>query len=283
MQPYILLYSLLSSVSGQPPVIRNSDDFFPNIPSSHMWHIFANSYNNLYTSHLNALPDWDMFQSSLPDYGSLHAAARCISGGPIYITDTPGQHDVALIQQMSATTPQGGGLITLRPSRVANVTNPLAYFRGPQLLRVGNFVGGKGGDSLMAVFNTAIDPVTEVLQLKDFPGTEPGENYIVRAFSANTVVDMGSLGDAEPQSISLTLEPSGWEFFTVTRVTSATSNSGEEYQVGTLGLMDKMAGSVAVIEQTVIHPEINGAGQMTTVAVRLKALGVLGMFILFLG
>ncbi|KAF8416797.1 glycoside hydrolase superfamily [Terfezia claveryi] len=106
MQPYILLHSLLSS-SGLPPVLRNSDDYFPNIASSHPWHIFANSMNNLYTSHLGALPDWDMFQSSLTNYGSMHAAARCISGGPIYITDSPGRHNLNLIKQMSASTPTG--------------------------------------------------------------------------------------------------------------------------------------------------------------------------------
>ncbi|KAF8430254.1 glycoside hydrolase superfamily [Tirmania nivea] len=272
MQPFILLYSLLSPSSGLAPVLRNSDDFFPNIPSSHPWHIFANSMNNLYTSHLNALPDWDMFQSSLPTYGSMHAAARCISGGPIYITDTPGRHNVNLINQMTASTPGGtGGLISLRPSRVATPMNPFVRYRGPQLLRVGNFVGGKGGDALLAIFNTATSPVSELVHLADFPGIEPGKRYIVRAFSANRVVDMGSLGDSNPKSISLTLDPSGWEFFTATRVEKAKGS-----YVGTVGLVDKIAGAAAVVSKNIIAGNNLGWGG---VRVRVKALGVLGFYV----
>src|SRR5271163_4632165 len=76
-------------------MLRNSDDFFPDIPSSHPWHVFCNAHNALLVQHLNVLPDWDMFQTSHP-YSGFHAAARCISGGPIYITDSPGQHNVSL-------------------------------------------------------------------------------------------------------------------------------------------------------------------------------------------
>lgn len=269
MQPFILLHSLLSPSSGLTPVVRNSDDFFPNVPSSHPWHIFANSMNNLYTSHLSALPDWDMFQSSLPTYGSMHAAARCISGGPIYITDSPGSHDVKLINQMTASAPGGaGGLMSLRPPRVATPMNPYVTYQGPQLLRVGNFVGGKGGDALLAVFNTATSPISELVQLADFPGIEPGERYIVRAFSANTVVDMGSLGDSNPKSISLALAPSGWEFFTATRVVRVKGS-----YVGTVGLVDKIAGAVAVVSKNIVSSRVE---------IRVKALGVLGMYICFL-
>ncbi|RPB21592.1 raffinose synthase Sip1 [Terfezia boudieri ATCC MYA-4762] len=271
MQPYILLNYLLSP-SGSPPVLRNSDDFFPNIASSHPWHIFANSMNSLYTSHLGALPDWDMFQSSLPTYGSMHAAARCISGGPIYITDSPGRHDLNLIKQMSASTPDGAsGLISLRPSRVAIPMNPYIKYQGPQLLRVGNFVGGKGGDALLAIFNTATSSISELVHLADFPGIEPGEMYIVRAFSANTVVYMGSLGGSNPKSISLTLDPNGWEFFTATRVSKAKGS-----YVGTVGLVDKIAGAAAIVSKNIIAGNNLGRGG---VEVRVKALGVLGYYV----
>ncbi|KAF8422527.1 hypothetical protein EV426DRAFT_172955 [Tirmania nivea] len=165
--------------------------------------------NNLYTSHLNALPDWDMFQSSLPTYGSMYAVARCISGRPIYITNTLGRHNINLINQMTASTPGGTGrLISLCPSRVVTPINPFVRYRGPRLLRVGNFVRGKGRDALLAIFNTATSPVSELIHLADFLGIEPGKRYIVYAFSANRVVDMGSLVDSNPKSISLMLDPS---------------------------------------------------------------------------
>lgn len=212
----------------------------------------------------------------------MHAAARCISGGPIYITDSPGKHDVALLKHMSAATPQGGGLISLRPSRVANVTNPYVPYQGSQLLRIANFVGSKGGTALLAVFNTATSPVSEVLQLKDFPGIEPHKRYVVRAFTADTVVDLGKLEDTEANSISLTLQPYGWEFFTAINITDALSSTGEEYQIGTLGLVDKIAGAAALVEQTIILPTRGGAGIRTKVVVKVKALGVLGKLIVLL-
>jgi len=205
----------------------------------------------------------------------MHAAARCISGGPIYITDSPGRHNVSLIKKMTASTPGGaGGLITLRPSRAATPLNPFVPYEGRQLLRVGNFVGGKGGDALLAVFNTATSPISELVHLADFPGIEPRERYIVRAFSANTVVDMGSLGDSNPKSISLTLDQSGWEFFTATRV----GRAGGTY-VGTVGLVDKIAGAAAIVSKT-IDPGVDG--RRGRVEVRLKALGVLGAYTILL-
>ena len=270
MQPFILLYSLLPLSSSRLPVLRNSDDFFPDIPSSHPWHIFANAMNSLYTSNLNALPDWDMFQSSLPTYGTMHAAARCISGGPIYITDCPGKHNISLIKQLTGKPIGSEGLISLRPSRVALVSDPFIEYNGTQLLRVENFVGGKGGAGLLAIFNTAVHPITELILLKDFPGVIQGERYIIRAFSTDTVTDIGVLGDPEPKSISIALPPCDWEFLTAARVIPL----GEHF-VGTLGLMDKIAGAAAVVEQVVKLPETSV--QKASIAVKVKALGKLGM------
>ncbi|CUS06651.1 unnamed protein product, partial [Tuber aestivum] len=61
--PYIFFRALLPH-DASPVLFRNSDDFFPDVPSSHVWHVFANSMNNIYSSNLNCLPDWDMFQSA---------------------------------------------------------------------------------------------------------------------------------------------------------------------------------------------------------------------------
>lgn len=43
-------------------------------------------------------PDWDMFQSTHP-CAEFHAASRAISGGPIYISDTVGNHNFPLLKQ----------------------------------------------------------------------------------------------------------------------------------------------------------------------------------------
>lgn len=53
--PEILFYSQLPR--NRPTILcRNSDDFFPEIPSSHPWHIWTNAHNSLFTQHLNILP-----------------------------------------------------------------------------------------------------------------------------------------------------------------------------------------------------------------------------------
>lgn len=125
---------------NRPPfLLRNSDDFFPDRPNSHTWHIWANAHNALLTQHLNALPDWDMFQT-VHDYSGFHAAARCVSGGPIYITDVPGKHDIGLIDQMTGTTPQAKTII-FRTSTPGKSLDPYKGYTDDSLLLVGTCHG----------------------------------------------------------------------------------------------------------------------------------------------
>ncbi|KAH9826905.1 glycoside hydrolase family 36 protein, partial [Teratosphaeria destructans] len=103
--PQLMFHSQLPT--NKPRLlVRNSDDFFPDVEASHPWHIFCNAHNAVFTQHLHVLPDWDMFQTSHP-WASFHAAARAVSGGPIYFTDEPGKHDIQLLGQMTAQTPRG--------------------------------------------------------------------------------------------------------------------------------------------------------------------------------
>ncbi len=77
---------------------RNSDDFFPKQPESHQFHIQTNVLNNLWSSAF-ALPDWDMFQSH-HEHGAFHAAARAISGGPVYVSDRPGEQNPDVLRRL---------------------------------------------------------------------------------------------------------------------------------------------------------------------------------------
>ena len=65
-QAPVIMYHSLISKSTPPIVVRNSDDFFPDIESSHAWHIFTNAHNALMMQHFNVLLDWDMFQTDHP-------------------------------------------------------------------------------------------------------------------------------------------------------------------------------------------------------------------------
>lgn len=122
---------------NRPPlVVRNSDDFFPEIPASHPWHVWTNAHNSILTQFLNVLPDWDMFQT-VHDYSRFHAAARCVSGGPIYVTDVPGEHDMGLIGQMTGVAPKGETII-FRPSAVGRSIHGYVGYDDDLLLKVGS-------------------------------------------------------------------------------------------------------------------------------------------------
>ncbi|KAL9556851.1 hypothetical protein MBANPS3_001673 [Mucor bainieri] len=99
---------------------RNSDDFFPDEDGSHAWHIYANAINALWTAHYPVVGDWDMFQSDHP-FAEYHASSRALSGGPIYITDIPGRHNVDLIYMLVAETKHAGYTI-LRSSQAPKPT-----------------------------------------------------------------------------------------------------------------------------------------------------------------
>lgn len=78
---------------------RGSDDFFPGVPASHGAHVRANAFTGLWFGRFMGV-DWDMFQSKHP-FGAYHAAARALSGGPVYTADEPGGIDAALLRRVS--------------------------------------------------------------------------------------------------------------------------------------------------------------------------------------
>lgn len=95
-------------------VWRNSDDFYPKKDASAQGrHLIMNALNAFLT-HTVSLPDWDMFQSDHWS-GEYHAAARAISGGPIYLSDEPGRQNFELIRKLcyddgSAVRPESAAL-----------------------------------------------------------------------------------------------------------------------------------------------------------------------------
>lgn len=86
-------------MASRNSVTRSSTDFFPDIPASHGEHVFKNAMNGFWMGEF-VIPDWDMFQSGHPA-GAFHAAARAISGGPVYIADEPGKNDFPLLRKLT--------------------------------------------------------------------------------------------------------------------------------------------------------------------------------------
>ncbi|TQN68528.1 putative galactinol--sucrose galactosyltransferase 6, partial [Colletotrichum shisoi] len=270
--PQIMFYNQMPR--NRPAILcRNSDDFFPEIPASHPWHVWTNAHNSLFTQHLNVLPDWDMFQT-VHDYSGFHAAARCVSGGPIYITDVPGQHNLDLIKQMTGPTIRGKTVI-LRPSVVGKTIDPYTGYDDDGLLKVGSYHGAAvTGTPILGVFNVSARPLTEILPLASFSGVLPSMRYVVRAHSTGKVSPPVSPGSAA-SSLTVSLDVRGYDIFTAYPLSSFDSEVKGKVWTANLGLVGKMTGAAAILNSDFMLRH-DGKVELKT---RLKALGVLGLFI----
>jgi hypothetical protein len=241
----------------------------------------------LLTQHLNILPDWDMFQT-VHDYSGFHAAARCVSGGPIYITDVPGRHDMDLIAQMTGMTPRGNTAI-FRPNVLGKSIDQYVDYHDDVLLKVGGYHGkttahsifsaladhstgmAVTGTSFLGVFNISSKPLIEIIPLSRFPGVLPSMHYVARAHRSGRVTKPVQI-DSPASLLSVSLDVRGYDIFSVYPVTIFMTDKGEKINVSNLGLMGKMTGGAAIISSSVTLLE-NGRLFLDT---RLKALGKLG-------
>ncbi|CAK7246039.1 MAG: hypothetical protein STHCBS139747_007661 [Sporothrix thermara] len=279
--PSILFYSQLPQ--NRPPVlVRNSDDFFPDVPASHPWHVWTNAHNSLFTQHLNVLPDWDMFQT-VHGYSRFHAAARCVSGGPIYITDTPGQHDLGLIRQMTGTSVYDKTVI-FRNSVVGRSLDQYVGFHDHVLLKVGGYHGSASGTGILGVFNVSDRRVLEMVPLARVPGVGGGDRedsqktlYVARAHTSGKTT--GSEPVRADAMLTLALDVCQYEIVSVYQVHSffATANEATKpLHVANLGLVGKMAAAATVVNTSYSQRDDNGRVAVHT---SLKAPGVLGLYV----
>ncbi|KAI9930992.1 hypothetical protein MW887_010647 [Aspergillus wentii] len=262
--------------------MRNSDDFCPDVADSHPWHVFCNAHNSLLTRFLNVIPDWDMFQTNHP-YASFHAAARCISGGPIYITDKPGKHDMAVLDQMTAPTTHGATVI-LRPSVVGRTIDVYHDYNQRHILRVGTYNGrATTGTGILGLFNIRASEASCIVPLKDIPGIDQGPDvrHVVRAHSSGRITD--PLKPSGQNSLmTVVLEEKGWEIltayptqpFTLPKSRGRNSSEGSPTHVAILGLLGKMTGAVALVDSNIVVTE---KGRLRF-DISLKALGTLGIY-----
>lgn len=270
--PQILFHSQMPQ-SRPPFLVRNSDDFFPNVPTSHPWHIFVNAHNALFTQHLNVVPDWDMFQT-VHEYSGFHAAARCVSGGPIYITDVPGEHDFDLINQMTGPSPRGKTII-FRPSVMGKSLDQYIGYDDGQLLLIGTYHGAAATETgMIGIFNVAQRPLSQLIPLSKFPGVKEAQYYVVRAHSSGLVSKPMQVVDKDAL-LYVTLGIRGYDIlssYPLRGFVHENRSGPSTTWIANLGLVGKMAAAAAVADSRMIMTE-NGR---VTIDTNLKALGVLG-------
>jgi raffinose synthase len=176
---------------------RTSTDFWPDIPSSHGLHLWTNAQVGLWFGQFSH-PDWDMFQSGHP-MGVFHAAARAVSGSPIYVSDKVGAHDFDLLKRLvlpDGTILRGQGIgLPTRDCLFADPTQEAALLKIWNLNSVGAVLG---------VFNarygsgeTRIGTATDTL---DIPSDES-------AADENKGTGLSAQTEVEPEKPHVPSEP----------------------------------------------------------------------------
>lgn len=268
--PEIALHSLLQDFTPEI-LFRNSDDFYPEVRASHPWHIFVNAYNSKLTEHLNVIPDWDMFQTAHP-FSSYHAAARCISGGPVMITDIPGEHDLALLEQISSKTPTASTIV-LRPGKAKAVSDWENYSDG-NVLKIRSKTVVRA--ALLGLFNISEREKHAFLSMADFTD-QRRSRFVVHSHRSGQIFRLGleDKGEFVPEHelIHFKLKAMGWYIITASPLLSF-SGSWSDVHVAVLGLQGKMSGAAGVVSQSILD-----IVDRCIVAVRLKALGVLRIWL----
>ena len=273
------LFRLLLQTYTPPMIVRNSDDFFPEIPSSHTWHIWTNAHNALVCQHLNAVLDWDMFQTSHA-FGRLHGASRCLSGGPLLLTDIPGDHDLGLINEMVAEAPDGRS-IALRPKGMGKAGQAWDGIEKGVLKIVNE---ASAGAKFLGVFNVGETDRSVMVSIAEFANIgqswKQDAEVVVLSHEMQKVLGPIKLGStstfqSDPSSlIKIDLKATGCDILSAFEATRLNTANGE-ILVSVLGLMGKMTGAAGVSAFKFLISNNN----KLVASLKLKALGTVGIWV----
>jgi raffinose synthase len=180
------------------------------------------------------LPDWDMFQSG-HEWGAFHAAGRAVSGGPVYVSDKPGEHDVELLGKLVCG--DGSVLRCDAPGLPTLDTLLVDPTRSPVPMKIWNRIGAAG---LLGAFHALHDssgqplPVSGSVSPSDVVGLGDGP-FACFAHRAGT---LERLQASETRPVSL--EARQWELFTFVPIRAG---------FAPIGLVDKLnsAGAIAAL------------------------------------
>ncbi|CAG9463651.1 unnamed protein product [Pedinophyceae sp. YPF-701] len=240
-------------------VARASDDFYPRVLPAGLPHVAACAFNSMYLGAI-VQPDWDMFHSVHPD-AKLHATARAVSGGAIYVSDKPGKHDAKLLRSLALS--DGTVLRCLlpgRPTRDCLLKN--VQEDGTTALKVwnANLCGG-----VVAAFNVQGSKWDRLRRRFTSLGySPPTVTASVRAFDVETLrgappaarfaAYVGSTGELKhvgaTESIDIKLAPSRSEVVTFAPVLRVMALSGPVSfaPVGLAGMLNT-GGAVRAVSQ----------------------------------
>mmetsp|Transcript_31250 Transcript_31250/g.67331 ORF Transcript_31250/g.67331 Transcript_31250/m.67331 type:complete len:842 (-) Transcript_31250:276-2801(-) len=260
-------------------ICRASDDFFPDEEASHGAHIMAVAFNSLLIGEI-AVPDWDMFWS-YHKHAKLHAAARAVSGGPLYLSDVPGFTDFDLLRALVLAD---GTILRARlagrPTRDCLFASPLQD--GRTVLKVWNnndfggvigafnVQGSRWNKARQKFYKAGIEkPNTVSIAPKDAElpqGSTSGEEgggtdrFLVWSYRQKRLSEQ-AWGESEEHLI----QPMDFDVFTVVPIIESGG-----VQCAPLGLVESMMNGAAIIESVAMAPAGSGGGASAGVEARLR-------------
>jgi raffinose synthase len=173
---------------GSSAVSRSGEDYFPyqkdegyNLEQGNAAaHVVQAIYNSIYFSQM-IYPDFDMFETSNPN-AVLHAVARAVNCGPVYITDKPGQQNFSILNSL-----------TYHDGRTVHSDHPLLpsadcllQVQDKKLFKAFSMAGNAG---LLDVFNaTDTDKVSGTVSPDDVNGIAGGKFVVYEHFSGECLV-----------------------------------------------------------------------------------------------
>ncbi|ORY54859.1 hypothetical protein BCR35DRAFT_355826 [Leucosporidium creatinivorum] len=269
---------------GMRSLIRNSDDYFPDTPSSHRFHLHVNALNTLLTRSLALVPDFDMCQERLTDstalhpWGTFHISFRAFSPAPTYSTDVPAKEGLSSNEGWEAMlgwTKDGAAGLVKTNGEVGVVLegrifdDVLGEGQG-EALKVGlPFRGAKGAH--VGLWNVRVEGATarswvddkDVADAVTTLGLEKEEVVVYLDGEDVKQVSVDQLAQAQaahrllPSPLHpIKLEEKGHRIVTIAQLHSFPSANGR-LEIACLGLLDKHTGlaalqSIKVVDLTAV-------------------------------
>lgn len=139
-------------------------------------------------------------------------------------------------------------------------------------LYIGAAVTGTG---IIGIFNVSQRTISELIPLSKFPGVVEAQLYIVRAHSSGLISPPIQVVDAT-SLVYISLPVRGYEILSAYPLRGFyDAKLGSTTWIANLGLLGKMAGAAAIVDNKIIKVE-NGKIVIDT---NIKALGQLGVYI----
>jgi len=226
---------------GTTAVARTSEDYFPYEKSESYdlqrgnaaAHVLQAIYNSLYFSQM-VYPDFDEFQSHNPN-AVVHAVARAINDGPIYITDNIGEGNLDVLRPLV----YGDGKIIRSGEPLLPVRDCLFQVQDPKPFKAFSRAGGAG---LLGIWNCAdADSVKGSFRPSDVEGLR-GDRFAVYERLGRTFRYAG-----RDEVIPVSLKRLGCRLYYIIPLTGG---------MGAVGLMDKYNAPATLLNSSVSDGEI---------------------------